>query len=174
MKQRSSLVVIICCLIVQLINLRNTNFQIIETSKNSLIIVYGVQGLTYLSYPLLGHLADVYLTRYRALKCGLVMLIGSSLYSLFYAIASIIAFDIFDSRVIDSSNIKAAAVVVPGFCFFVVGIGFLEANGIQFGLDQLLEAPTPKLIAFIHWYYWAQSVGKLIIFYTVTICYSKQ
>ena len=169
MKLRSSLVVVICCLLVQLINFRNTNFQIIETTKNTQIIVYGLQGLTYLSYPLLGHLADVYLTRYRALKCGLVMLIGSSLYSLFYAIAIIIAFDIFDSRVIDSSNIKAAAVVLPGFCIFVVGIGFLEANGIQFGLDQLLEAPTPKLIAFIHWYYWAQSVGKLIIFYTVTI-----
>ena len=109
MKLRSSLVVIICCLLVQLINFRNTNFQIIETTKNSQIIVYGVQGLTYLSYPLLGHLVDVYLTRYRALKCGLVMLIGSSLYSLFYAIASIIAFDI--QRVVDSSNIKAAAVV---------------------------------------------------------------
>ena len=121
--------------------------------------MYGLQGLTYLSYPLLGHLADVYLTR----------LIGSSLYSLFYAIASIIAFDIFDSRVVDSSKIKVAAVVLPGFCIFIVGIGFLEANGIQFGLDQLLEAPTQKLIAFIHWYYWAQSVGKLIIFYTVTI-----
>ena len=89
---------------------------------------------------------------------------------------AIIAFDIFDSRVVDSSKIKVAAVVLPGFCILVVGIGFLEANGIQFGLDQLLEAPTPKLIAFIHWYYWAQSVGKLIIFYTVTItdCYSKQ
>ena len=169
MKLRSSLVVIICCLIVQLINFRNANFQIIGTTKNSLIIVYGVQGLTYLSYPLLGHLADVYLTRYRALKCGLVILIGSSLYSLFYSIAGNIAFDIFDSRVVDSSKIKVAAVVLPGFCILVVGIGFLEANGIQFGLDQLLEAPTQKLIAFIHWYYWAQSVGKLIIFYTVTI-----
>ena len=40
-----------------------------------------------------------------------------------------------------------------------------KANAIQFGLDQLLEAPTPKLIAFIHWYYWAQNVGSLVIFY---------
>ena len=27
------------------------------------------------------------------------------------------------------------------------GVGLFEANAIQFGLDQLLEAPTPKLIA---------------------------
>ena len=40
-----------------------------------------------------------------------------------------------------------------------------QANAIQFGLDQLLEAPTPKLIAFIHWYYWAQNVGSLAFFY---------
>ena len=32
-------------------------------------------------------------------------------------------------------------------------------------MHQLLEAPTPKLIAFIHWYYWAQSVGGLALFY---------
>ena len=41
-----------------------------------------------------------------------------------------------------------------------------EANAIQFGLDQLLEAPTPKLISFIHWYYWSQNVGGLVVFYT--------
>ena len=46
-----------------------------------------------------------------------------------------------------------------------VGIGLFEANAIQFGLDQLLEAPTPKLITFIHWYYWSQNVGGLVVFY---------
>ena len=46
-----------------------------------------------------------------------------------------------------------------------IGIGLFEANAIQFGLDQLLEAPTPKLISFIHWYYWSQNVAGLIAFY---------
>ena len=41
----------------------------------------------------------------------------------------------------------------------------MKANAIQFGLDQLLEAPTPKLIAFIHWYYWALNVGSSAFFY---------
>ena len=48
---------------------------------------------------------------------------------------------------------------------YVIGLGLFEANIIQFGLDQLLEAPTPKLIAFIHWYYWSQSIGGLALFY---------
>ena len=51
---------------------------------------------------------------------------------------------------------------------YVIGLGLFQVNAIQFGLDQLLEAPTPKLIAFIHWYYWAQNVGSLALFYIVT------
>ena len=43
----------------------------------------------------------------------------------------------------------------------MAGKGLFQANAIQFGLDQLLGAPTPKLIAFIHWYYWAQNVGAV-------------
>ena len=53
------------------------------------------------------------------------------------------------------------------FLVYIVGLGLFQANAIQFGLDQLLEAPTPKLIAFIHWYYWAQNVGSLVFFYVV-------
>ena len=37
------------------------------------------------------------------------------------------------------------------------GTGLFEANAIQFWLDQLLEAPTPKVVAFIHWYTWSQN-----------------
>ena len=44
-------------------------------------------------------------------------------------------------------------------------MGLFEANALQFGLDQLLEAPTPKLIAFIHWYYWTHNVVQLVVTY---------
>ena len=40
---------------------------------------------------------------------------------------------------------------------------------IQFGLDQLLEAPVPKLIAFIHWYYWTHNVVQLVAMYLLII-----
>ena len=53
------------------------------------------------------------------------------------------------------------------FLVYTVGLALFQANAIQFGLDQLLEAPTPKLISFIHWYYWAQNVGSLVFFYVV-------
>ena len=48
-------------------------------------------------------------------------------------------------------------------------VGLFEANAIQFGLDQLLEASTPKLIAFIHWYYWTHNAVQLVVMY-LEIC----
>ena len=49
-------------------------------------------------------------------------------------------------------------------------MGLFEANALQFGLDQLLEAPTQKLIAFIHWYYWTHNVVQLVAMY-IQICW---
>ena len=46
----------------------------------------------------------------------------------------------------------------------ITGVGLFEANAIQFGLDQLLEAPTPKLISFVHWYYWTQNMAQLVMY----------
>ena len=40
-----------------------------------------------------------------------------------------------------------------------------EANAIQFGMDQMLEASSRKLSSFIHWYYWSLQLGPLVIFY---------
>ena len=48
-------------------------------------------------------------------------------------------------------------------------VGLFEANAIQFGLDQLLEAPTPKLIAFIHWYYWTHNAVQLVVTYLIIV-----
>ena len=54
---------------------------------------------------------------------------------------------------------------IPIVALITTGVGLFEANAIQFGLDQLLEARTPKLIAFIHWYYWTHNVVQLVAMY---------
>ena len=56
---------------------------------------------------------------------------------------------------------------ILGVLISIVGTGMSEANIIQFGLDQLLESPTHRLIAFIHWYYMYVSLtaGKLLSYY---------
>ena len=67
---------------------------------------------------------------------------------------------------------QTAVISAVIFIVYIIGLGFFQANAIQFGLDQLIEAPTPKLISFIHWYYWAQNVGSLVLFY-ITVLGSK-
>ena len=54
---------------------------------------------------------------------------------------------------------------IPVIALITTGVGLFEANALQFGLDQLLETPTPKLIAFIHWYYWTHNVVQLVAMY---------
>ena len=69
--------------------------------------------------------------------------------------------------VFQSRHAYMYVVTIILFLVYTVGLGLFQANAIQFGLDQLLEAPTPKLISFIHWYYWAQNVGSLAFFYFI-------
>ena len=161
MKLRGSLVVIICCCLLQFSNLIQKRYLFTFTPWFGAPMFECFQGLLYLVYPFLGHLADVYLTRHRMLKCGLIMVLIGAIsisvpLSLTYFIES-------NPKVINQivSVLLMISTMTPS-----IGIGLFEANAIQFGLDQLLEAPTPKLI---YWYYWSQNVGGLVMFYVISI-----
>ena len=124
------------------------------------LALLSLQGLTYLVYPLLGHLADVYLTRYRMLKCGIILLTVADVGVLIYTIyESTTAYETLVNKIL------RITFVLPSIVIVTIGVALFEANAIQFGLDQLLEASTPKLISFIHWYYWSQNVAGLVVFF---------
>ena len=163
MKLRGCLILIVCCLGLALSNISKKRYLLTTITLSGRIPITVGQGVLLLFYPLLGHLADVYLTKYRVLKSSLIIL-------------TIIGFAGFVYEVIDTTasilekieifhNTPTGVLQAIGAIVYVIGLGLFEANIIQFGLDQLLEASTPKLIAFIHWYYWAQSVGGLALFY---------
>ena len=157
MKIRGSVTIIICCLMLQLSNIAQKRYLFTFGFEFSAIYLLCFQGLMFLVYPLLGHLAEVYLTRYRAMKCGLVILIMGEAILILCCVVYITT----------DSQYKLVVLLfgLSGAALTIIGTGLFEANAIQFGLDQLLEAPTQKLIAFIHWYYWSQNVGQLLIFY---------
>ena len=168
MKLRGSLLVIACCLVVEFCDINQKEYFILASGN----LIYTISSITlvgimFLLYPLVGHLTDVYLTRYRSLKCSfgflvLAACIGTIYESVLIAILIIEKFQIFQFS-------YAYVYVVPIILFLVytVGLALFQANAIQFGLDQLLEASTQELISFIHWYYWAQNVGSLAFFYVV-------
>ena len=163
MKLRGSLLVIVCCLVVELCNVNQKEYLLFETTMLSRLLFFSELGLLFLLYPLVGHLTDVYLTRYRSLKWSFGFLLISAFVVIIHEGIAIAASSIWNFAVFEHAYANIDIIIM--FILYTIGLGLFQANAIQFGLDQLLEAPTPKLIAFIHWYYWAQSAGSLILFY---------
>ena len=40
-----------------------------------------------------------------------------------------------------------------GICLIILSLGMFDAVGIQFGMDQMVEASSDQISAFTHWYY---------------------
>ena len=168
MRLRGSLLVIVCCLAVEFCNITRQEYILLFTGRPiyKVSVLTGL-GILFLFYPLVGHLTDVYLTRYRSLKCSFIFLIlvGFLIVLYFAIMIALLMKGAIGKPIFQPSHAYLYVMAIVLFLVYIVGLGLFQANAIQFGLDQLLEAPTPKLIAFIHWYYWAQNVGTLAFFY---------
>ena len=169
MKLRGSPLVIVCCLVVEFCNVNQKGYLIVAPGNS--ISFLSILGLLFLLYPLVGHLTDVYMTRYRSLKWSFVFLILAASMGAIYMGVLIPISIVENVHVLFQPSYPYLYVAALIIIVCVIGLGLFQANAIQFGLDQLLEAPTPKLIAFIHWYYWAQNVGSLALFYVMGSTY---
>ena len=166
-------VVIICSITIQLSDIaRSIHLERYERSYGK-IISFAALGILYLSYPLLGYIADVCLTRYRTIKYSFIFLIVGGTIGLLLLFLNIPTMLLSPGQkdLLEETNNQA---IIFGIIFVAIsisvilettGVGLFEANALQFGLDQLQEAPTPKLIAFIHWYYWTHNVVQLVVMY---------
>ena len=123
----------------------------------NVLILYILLTIAMICYPLGGLLADVYFGRYKIIKASLFIIALSMLLALLELVATT------QFNVNEDSNVwKKAAYVVGGSSeFFVLGIGLagFTSNIVQFGLDQLQDAPSNKLGAFAHLYVWANRIG---------------
>ena len=165
MKLRGSLLVIVCCLVVEFCNINQKEYLFFRSNMLERLFSITIIGLMFLLYPLVGHLTDVYLTRYRSLKWSFGIFIFIACLSIIINGIGIAELNLEQFKNLERGVSDFFAII---FCvIYAAGLGLFQANAIQFGLDQLLEAPTPKLISFIHWYYWAHNVGSLALFYTV-------
>ena len=118
-----------------------------------------MQSLTYLMYPIFGLIADVCITQYRMIKLAFCSVLVSSLLMFTVAIIFISKPEVIIQK--DTVILLLGIILVCG----ISGFGLYEANAIQFGMDQMLEASSRKLSSFIHWYYWSLHLGPLMIFY---------
>ena len=117
--------------------------------------VFSIQGIAFISYPLIGLLADVKLTRYRMIRLSCWVTFVSHLL-LLGNLCFVLPYDIYHNNALGIVLLIAA---IPTIVSLIVGKGMFESTVIQFGTDQMIEASSAQLSTFIHWYYWSLYVG---------------
>ena len=105
--------------------------------------------------PFAGWLADVYFGRYKVMRAGLwLMWVGS----IAGVLAQIIKLELSGTgNTLYYSVTHALAAIV-----FIIGHSAFIVNTLPFGTDQMLDASTEEISAFIHWLVWCLYVGNVI------------
>ena len=142
---------------IQLLN----NAWIGHATENNLPLIFSLFVATsYLLYPLCGWIAEVYLSNFKLMRWSFISVLISSL-AAFVACLWLILIP--KTRL----DIYAAPFCVVVIITGLIGSAMFEANAIQFGMDQMLEASSNQLSSFIHWYFWCANVGPLFVYYVL-------
>ena len=110
-----------------------------------------------LSYPVGGLLADLCCGRYRIVSLSIFKIwLGTVLIS--------IVCMTYISNGFEEGEARPFVIFLATAAFIVLAAGFtgFQANAVQFGLDQLLDAPSAELSIFLHWYEWTENLGEML------------
>ena len=120
--------------------------------------------LSKLLYPLAGWLADVHYGRHKVMQYSMRLMWVGCLLLLLEQIGVNLVPD--EYRV----AVEAPIFLVVFFLDMLSLAGF-HTNIIPFGIDQMPEASTEQLKAFIRWYYWTRNLGVSVnLFVNVFLC----
>ena len=126
------------------------------TSKNK-TYSNGLFGITLFLYPVFGWVADVYWGRYKMIRRSLWILWVSTIA---FSLVSVIPHGSSQTILIkEICNIAA-------FILMSLSLGGLQANILQFGIDQLPDASSDDVIAFSDWYVWLWYVSTVIVVFS--------
>ena len=139
-------------------------------------VVYGFSALLLLFYPLAGYLADIRWGRYKTVVNSLCVILWSLVLAIVLACVATLSFipvmilspDNYPSNTIQTIVLAVICVVfgLPTFIALVLalcGLVFFNANVVQYGMDQLHDAPTEDSVLYVHWYIWTTFAGLLAI-----------
>ena len=156
-------IVIICCFFLHFFQVNADSVHIQLLNYYVLAAIAVTQGITLLSYPLLGWLADNCFTRYKLVKLSAVLLLVAAIVGVAFELVNIAFLRPMVGFPLQSPLYKAFTVLeIMVLVLHIVSVGMFESNAIQFGMDQMLEASSHQLSTFIHWYYW--SMPSVILF----------
>ena len=117
-----------------------------------------------LTLPFAGWLADIRFGRYKVIRWSMwIMWIASMLATTSFVIEQFVP------------GYHNTDTLISQIITFILAAGFggYQANAIQFGLDQLYDASTTEITAFITWYVWTYYSNGALFEFTY-ICINKE
>ena len=136
------------------------------TTTYSSLVYYIALSVSVLTIPLAGWLADVRYGRYRIVQWSMWIMWISSL---------LLTGSLVIIQWLELQNDIYLKVVMIFLIPLGIGYGGFQANIIQFGVDQLVDASSNKVKAFIVWYVWtyigSQITASLTLYYVSAVQY---
>ena len=132
-----------------------------KTLAVSLSYLLGV--LAVILYPVSGFIADVFCGRFRTIVISMCFFIVSFLLLVCASILVLVSPELFPLHWSHLKVVLFVLIIILYGITFGIGVVMYHANFIQFGLDQLMEAPSEHLSLFIHWIFWADSLPSVVI-----------
>ena len=142
--------------------------NIYSDSTKSLIVIgtlYGFNAFLFLFYPLAGYLADIRWGRHKTVINSLCFIMWTLILLIVLGgltvIGHIPVMDSWPSSLNTLQTTAAASVVlfvvlglpaIFGVILLLCSLVAIRANVIQYGMDQLHDAPTDDSVLYIHWY----------------------
>ena len=166
--------------IIEVISISNSHSNVLNKLDIGLIgsIPQAMLAAIMILYPFSGFLADVCCERFRAVIISTCFI----LLSLVLPSCISVICSINEHRCWWNHNMELQESIAVIFLFivtlllFTIGLAGYQANFIQLGLDQLLEAPSEYLGLFAHWAMWAFNLTSIIFIALVNlhICLPQQ
>ena len=134
--------------------------------SSPLAFAYAILAVIAMFYPLGGFLADVCCGRFKTVMIGLCFLSFHAVVAIIIPVVWVVVTQ-HPPFLLQQYNFKEVApYYFVGFCAFflaMLGIVAFQANFIQLGLDQLMDAPSISLSIFVHAAAWANVLGICIM-----------
>jgi len=104
-------------------------------------------------YPMAGLLADVYYGRYKVVRI--------SMWITFFAVVAYNLVLVFKVLYPAAHILKPVAAVIGGVG--LLSFSGFQANALQFGMDQFLDASSMEIISYINWYVWVFLLSGIVV-----------
>ena len=125
------------------------------------VYLYAIQVLIVLVLPFAGWLADVCFGRYKVIYWSVRTM---------WICALLLTVSFIVTQLVESYRNSQQYIQVALLAFLGTGFAGFQANIIQFGVDQLIDASTTEIISFVHWYTWVVVSSRVVYLLTTCTC----